>query len=163
MRFRQRHTHMTAFAYLNQTLVSNGWKTNPDSPQTPLNFNLESVELIDGWVQEPEGLSPEAITVVFSEGDENDYLEEELGGMQSVEYTYFIDVAAPEAWIADSIVSDLKDAFSSKTLTIIDYTNGSGTPSEEKVEFTDLEINRESQFDRRAWRTIAMTGTAFFV
>lgn len=159
MRFRSRHVHTTTYNFLQQTLVSKGWMGTD-----PINFNVSAFTLQDGWTQEPDGLEPNEHLIVFSEGDEVDDLEEELGGgLKSTDYTYFIDVAASEAWIADSVIADLKEVFSGKVLTVKDYTeNSEGVDSSEQVEFTDLEINREAQFDRRAWRTLAMTATVFF-
>jgi hypothetical protein len=161
LRFRQRHVHETCLHYIRTALDDLGWRT------PPINFGTRPVTLLE-YQPEEAGAQVVPNTVAVTMGDEPEDVDEELGaGLQSCDYTLFVDVYGANAPVASSIASDLKAALKNRLIPMRDYsTEDAGVATQHTIEFNTVMIDRPTPtggVDKRYWRVVKATATLYFI
>lgn len=160
MRHRERHIHATIVKYLTQVLTDNGWVN------APVNFGSRPVTILAYQPMEA-GETPAPNTVAISMGDQGPQDAYEMGGLESVDYTLFVDVYGENIPVSMAIADDLKDALYDTWLPLFDFTHSSaGTPTDDELEFQTVLVEvvptATTTVDKRTWRAVKATVVCYF-
>jgi hypothetical protein len=162
LRFRYRHVRATIADYVEQGLVDLGWVNEPRNfGILPITFNEVDAET------NTELIKPNLISITLGNEPEDD--EVELGGgLEAVEYPFFVDIYAENTPIALSIASDVKKLLKHRATPVLDYTTGTGVPHPtEYMEFEEIEGPLRPDGApveiARNWRVVNGTAVVYFV
>lgn len=167
IRHKQRHIHRTLVDMVRGVLVDGGW-VNP-----PVIFGATSVTIVDVQPEE-RGLDVAVNTVAITMGDEGPQDDEELGassgGLVSVQIPVFIDIYGEQQAISTAIASDIKDAFTNRTITLLDWSQNPPTPVDGvQIELTDVAGPERPQAAvgitgfKRHWRVVKAMTTTYYL
>lgn len=158
MRHRQRHVHATIVRHLREELIALGWVN------VPVNFGTTPVTVID-YEPQQAGETPAFNTVAVSINHQGADEEYELGGLQQVDFTLFVDIYGEHEPIGVAIGDDIKDSLV-KGLPLLDFTNSPPTATDSWLEFENVLVEQiptaTTTLDKRSWRAVKATAVCFF-
>lgn len=163
MRFRQRHVHRTIYFRLKDELTALGWMPAFGGP--PINFGATPITLID---YEPigAGKTPAPNTVAISIEDQSQDEAFELGGLEKVEYTLFIDIYPEANAIGVAIGDDIKDYLTRHSFPVKDFSQQNDPDSDEYLEFEGVLVENipsaATTLDKRIWRSVKAMAVCYF-
>lgn len=159
-RFRSRHLLQTCLDHIETGLRTAGWI------DAPVNFGTTPVTFLE--VQPSEGgitVAPNTVAVTL--GDEPEDRDEELGaGLQSCDYTLFVDIYGASNSVSMSLADDIKTLLKHTALPLVDYgASATGVPTDHRIEFHTVVVDRPNLvtgLDKRYWRTVKATAALYF-
>lgn len=165
MRFRQRHVHATIVKLITDGLGDLGWYGST-IPLVRPNFGASPVVIKD-YEPQQAGETPAPNTVAISIDHQGDNEPFELGGLQTCEYTVFIDIYGQSEPIAVAIADDVKDLIVDQSMPVLDFTReDDGEVSDLWMEFEDIVVEKitsgSGALDKRSWRAVKATAVCFF-
>lgn len=158
LRFSNRHIHATVVDYLTTQLDALDWL----EAAPPLGAN--PVTLQTYLPKESELKDIQAGTVAVTLGDEDDAVDEELGGpLHSQDLPIFIDIFQERDGHALSLASDIRDIFrgrlsgTRRSMPVLDWTDDPATPvSGWRMEFQDVIRERVDRAPLQ-WQSVKIT------
>lgn len=158
MRHRQRHLHATIVRHLTEQLTSLGWVN------APVNFAAAPITIL-GYEPQAAGKTPAPNTVAISIEDQGEDEPFELGGLESCNYTLFVDIYGQNEPVGIAIADDVKDSLTHAGLPLLDFTH-TPTPTDEWIEFEHVLVENipsaATTLDKRTWRAVKATAVCFF-
>lgn len=159
MRHRQRHVHATIVGHVIDQMTALGWVNDP------VNFATTPVTVLD-YEPQQAGETPALNTVAVSIDHEGADEEYELGGLETVEYTVFIDVYAENEPIGIAISTDIKDSIKHAALSVLDFTQTPAAVTDSYMEFEHVIVETiptaTTTLDKRTWRSVKAMAVVYF-